>query len=161
QLTTGPILFSAPVPSKDGKKLFVIGAQPRAELVRYDSQSREFVPYLGGISAGELDFSRDGKWIAYVSYPDDTLWRSKVDGTWRMQLTYPPRRAATPHWSPDGKTVAFAGATPGKPWKVFIFSPERNLPEPVTSTDTIEADPTWSPDGSTLAFSSNDNIHPE
>src|SRR5262249_951524 len=115
----------------------------------------------GGISAGELDFSRDGKWIAYVSYPDDTLWRSKVDGTGRMQLTYPPLRAATPHWSPDGKTVAFAGATPGKPWKVFIFSPERNLPEPVTSTDTIEADPTWSPDGSTLAFSSNDNIHPE
>ena len=60
--------LNAPVPSKDGKKLFVIGTQLRAELVRYDSKSGEFIPYLGGISAGELDFSRDGKWVAYVSY---------------------------------------------------------------------------------------------
>src|SRR5260370_41320055 len=32
QLTTGPLSFSASVPSKDGKKLFVIGEQLRAEL---------------------------------------------------------------------------------------------------------------------------------
>lgn len=161
QLTTGPLSFSAAVPSKDGKKLFVIGAQLRAELVRYDFKSGEFVPYLGGISAGELDFSRDGKWVAYVSYPDDTLWRSKLDGSERLQLTYRPQRAANPHWSPDGKRIAFSATTPGKPWKVFVISPDGGSPEPVTFTETIENDPTWSPDGSTLAFGSNDNFHPE
>src|SRR5437667_8291219 len=98
QLTTGPLSFNTPVPSKDGKKLFVIGMQLRAELVRYDFKSGEFVPYLGGISAGELDFSRDGKSVAYVSYPDDTLWRSRLDGAERLRLTYPPQRTATPHW---------------------------------------------------------------
>jgi len=161
QLTTGPLSFSTPVPSKDGKKLFVIGTQLRAELVRYDFKSGEFIPYLGGISAGELDFSRDGEWVAYVSYPDDALWRSKLDGSERLQLTYPPLRTATPHWSPDGKTIAFSAAKPGKPWKVFVISPDGGSTESITSTETLETDPTWSPDGTTLAFSSNDNLHPE
>ena len=161
QLTTGLLSFGAPVPSKGGGKLFVIGAQLRAELVRYDFKSGDFVPYLGGISAGELDFSRDGKWVAYVSYPDDTLWRSKLDGSERLQLTYRPRRAALPHWSPDGKTIAFSATTPGRPWKVFVISPDGGAPEPITSAESIENDPTWSPDGTTLAFGSNDNFHPE
>src|SRR5207244_12348755 len=68
RLTTGPIDFSSPVPSRDGKKLFVIGAQPRGELVRYDAGSRQFPPYLGGMSADNLAFSKDGNWVAYVAF---------------------------------------------------------------------------------------------
>ena len=161
QVTAGPLFFSSPVPSKDGKRLFVIGAQPRAELVRYDFKSGEFLPYLGGISAGELDFSPDGKWIAYVSYPDDILWRSQIDGSDRLQLTYPPQRAATPHWSPDSKTIAFAAAMPGKPWRISLVSPDGGLPEFLVSTNTVQTDPSWSPDGDTLAFASNDNFRPD
>ena len=44
-------------------------------------QSGKFLPYLGGISACYVDFSRDGQWIAYVSYPEGTLWRSRIDGS--------------------------------------------------------------------------------
>ena len=161
QLTTGPLSFGVPVPSKDGKKIFVIGEQRRAELVRYDAKSGQFVPYLGGISAGELDFSRDGQWVAYVSYPDASLWRSRLDGSERLQLTYPPVRAAVPHWSPDSKTIAFSSTSPGKPWKVLLISPNGGMPEPITLTQTTENDPSWSPDGATLAFASNDNVHPD
>ncbi len=161
QLTTGPLSFSAPVPNKDGKKLFVIGEQLRAELVRYDFKSGQFVPYLGGISAGELNFSRDAKWVTYVTYPDDSLWRSKTDGSERLQLTYAPTRAALPHWSPDGKTIAFSAATPGKPWKIFLISPDGGSSEPISSREAPETDPSWSPDGATLALASNDNLHPE
>jgi Tol biopolymer transport system component len=161
QLTTGPLSFSRPVPSKDGKKLFVIGEQRRAELLRYDAKSGQFVPYLGGISAGELDFSRDGKWVAYVSYPDASLWRSRLDGSERLQLTYPPVRVAVPHWSPDSKTVAFSSVSPGKPWKVLLIPPNGGPPEPITPTQTTENDPSWSPDGAVLAFASNDNLHPD
>jgi dipeptidyl aminopeptidase/acylaminoacyl peptidase len=60
QLTAGPMSFHFLRPSPDGKKLFVGASQGRAELVRYDSRSSQFVPFLSGISAGELDFSRDG-----------------------------------------------------------------------------------------------------
>jgi serine/threonine protein kinase/Tol biopolymer transport system component len=158
QLTTGPLQFNLPLPSKDGKKLFVVGSQPRAELVRYDAKSGELVPYLGGISAGDVDFSRDGQWVTYVSIPDLSLWRSKTDGTSRLQLTYPPMQTALAHWSPDGKQIAFSATSPGKPWKVFLISADGGSPRPVTSEEAIETDPTWSSDGSTLAFGHHDQI---
>jgi eukaryotic-like serine/threonine-protein kinase len=159
QLTTGPLQFGAPLSSKDGKRLFVVGVQRRAELVRYDEKSGEFVPYLGGISAGDVDFSHDGQWVTYVSYPEGTLWRSKPDGSARLQLTYPPMRTALSHWSPDGEQIAFSGALPGKPWKVFLISKNGGSPQPVTSEQVQETDPTWSPDGATLAFGRFDGVH--
>jgi len=151
-LTVGPLQLSNPLPGTDGKKLFAIGTHQRAELVRYDSKSGEFVPYLGGMSAGDLDFSRDGQWVTYVSFPEGTLWRSKLDGSARLQLTYPPMNAGLPHWSPDGQQIAFSGATAGKPWKVFLMSRDGGSPQAVTADEIVETDNTWSPDGKTLAF---------
>jgi serine/threonine protein kinase/Tol biopolymer transport system component len=154
QLTVGPLQFSNPVPSRDGKKLFVIGVQQRAELLRYDAKSGDFVPYLGGISGGDADFSRDGQWVTYVSYPEGTLWRSRLDGSARLQLTASPLAAALPHWSPDGQQIAFSGATIGKQWKLFLVSKDGGSPQRVTpdAEGILETDPTWSQDGNTLAF---------
>ena len=67
----------------------------RGELVRYDMKSHQFVPFLSGISAISPTFSKDGQWVAYTSYPDHTLWRSRSDGTERRQLTYPPMEVAS------------------------------------------------------------------
>ena len=161
QLTTGPLQFYNPIFSKDGKKLFVVGTQPRAELVRYDEKFREFVPFLGGISAGDVEVSRDGQWVTYLSYSDYSLWRSKVDGGDRLQLTYPPIYAALPHWSPDGQQIAFSGALIGKPWKVLLIPKDGGSPQAVTQDQTQETDPTWSQDGKTLAFGHYDYRHAE
>ena len=161
QLTTGPIQFGNPLVSKDGKKLFVIGVQPHAELARYDAKSGDFVPYLNGLSAGDLDFSRDGQWLTYVSYPDNTLWRSKSDGSSRLQLTYPPMQTGLAHWSPDGKQIAFAGAMPGKAWKIYLIVKDGGTPQAITTDATLETDPTWSPDGNTLAYGRVDLLHPD
>ena len=51
QLTTGPLNFGSPVPSRDGKKLFVQGWQPRAEMVRYEAKSGAFLPFSAGTGA--------------------------------------------------------------------------------------------------------------
>jgi hypothetical protein len=88
QLTSGPLSFKGPQPSYDGRKLFAIGVQRRGELQRYDTRSKQFMPYLSGISADTMDFSRDGQWVTYVSVPDGTLWRSKLNGTEKLQLTF-------------------------------------------------------------------------
>jgi Tol biopolymer transport system component len=150
QLTAGPLSFDFLVPSLDGKKLFVDASQGRAELVRYDSKSQEFVPFLSGISAGELDYSRDGKWITYVSYPDNTLWRCRADGTDRLQLTYPPVAAGLPRWSPDGTQIVYLDVRPGQISKIFIIPAEGGSAREVLSETRTQTDPVWSPDGSKL-----------
>jgi eukaryotic-like serine/threonine-protein kinase len=153
QLTTGPLALFSPLPSKDGKKLFVVGRRPRGELVRYDAQSNQFVPFLSGISAEHVSFSKNGEWVAYVTFPEGALWRSKIDGSQRLQLTYPPLYASMPRWSPDGKQIAFFSTTPGKPAKIYLVSPEGGaVRELLPDDDHAEADPYWSPDGSALIF---------
>jgi serine/threonine protein kinase/Tol biopolymer transport system component len=161
QLTTGPLQFGNPLPSPDGKSLFVTGIQPRAELVRYDAKSGNFVPFLDGISAGDVDFTRDGQWVTYVSYPDGVLWRSKPDGSSRLQLTYSPMQAALAHWSPDGQQIAFSGLMPGKPWQVYLISKDGGSPQALTAEAAQDTDPTWSPDGATLAFGHHDSVNPD
>lgn len=153
QVTSGPLNYSAAVASPDRSRLFAIGEQPRAELQRYDAKLKQFMPYLGGISAGEINFSRDHQWIAYKAYPDDTLWRSRVDGSEKLQLSSPPMITSMPRWSPDGKQIVFVGSNPGAPGKLFLVSSEGGSPEEILPTDTNnEDDPQWSPDGSSLLF---------
>jgi len=152
QLTTGPILYSTVVPDINGRRLFVQGAQRRGELVRYDAKIQQFVPFLEGISATDVAFSRDGQWVTYVSIPDLTLWRSRVDGTERLQLTYPPGAASLPCWSPDGTRIAFHFGEFGKPWKIFLVSPQGGLADELLSENANEIDATWSADGKQLAF---------
>jgi serine/threonine protein kinase/Tol biopolymer transport system component len=153
RITAGPISYTTPVASPGRSRLFVMGEQPRAELQRYDPKLKQFAPYLGGISAGEIDFSRDRQWIAYTAYPDDTLWRSRVDGSEKLQLSSPPMLSAMPRWSPDGKQVVFVGTSPGTVSKLFLVSSEGGSPEELIPADKQnEDDPQWSPDGSSLLF---------
>jgi eukaryotic-like serine/threonine-protein kinase len=152
QLTTGPMSLPFLVPGPDGRRLFVDGWMPRGELVRYDGQSRQFLPFLSGISISALNFSRDGKWIAYVSYPDGTLWRSRADGSERLRLTFPPVSAFGPNWSPDGTQIAYLDAQSGQPWKIFLISARGGTPEQMLSEKEYQADAQWFPDGQRIIF---------
>jgi Tol biopolymer transport system component len=153
QLTAGPMSFSRPVVSKDGKRLFVLGEKLRGELVSYDAKSNQFIPYLAGVSAAGLAFSRDGNWITYISYPESTLWRSKAEGSERQQLTFTPLIAAAPRWSPDGKSIAFMGRKPGQAWKVYVIPPEAgSVPQELVGGEDGQAAPDWSPDGNSVAY---------
>jgi Tol biopolymer transport system component len=153
QLTSGPMNFSSPLPSKDGKKLFVVGALARGELTRYDTKSATFAPFLSGISADSVSFSRDGQWVAYVSFPDETLWKSKADGSQRIQLSYPPLAALLPNWSPDGRQIAFYGFLPGQKAKLYTVAPDGGTPRELMPEDSLaEWDATWSADGTRIAF---------
>jgi Tol biopolymer transport system component/DNA-binding winged helix-turn-helix (wHTH) protein len=154
QLTWSPLALSSPLPSRDGKKLFVVGEADRGELVRYDSNSGQFVPFLGGISADFLTFSKDGQWVAYVSYPEGTLWRSKADGSEPLQLTFVHGSAIMPRWSPDGKTIIFCDQpNAGKPYRIYEVSPEGGTPRELLPADQgFQLSPDWSPDEKKIVF---------
>jgi Tol biopolymer transport system component len=113
QLTSGPIRWGSPVPSKDGKKIFARGVVPRGELGRYDSHSHRIEPYLAGISAEDVSFSRDGQFMAYVTFPEGILWKANRDGSNPVQLTDPPWYPTMPRWSPDGTQILFADLSSG------------------------------------------------
>ena len=100
----------------------MVGRSYRGELGRGESKSGRFTPFLSGISAEHVAFSKDGQWVAYDSYPEGILWRSKADGSEKMQLSSPPMFAAMPRWSPDGKQIAFCGYSLGKPGRIYLVS---------------------------------------
>ena len=93
QLTVGQISSQTPLPGIDGKKIFFIGASPRGEPVRFDNEKHLFVPYLPGLSAEGLAFTKDGSRLAYVTVPEGMLWQSKADGADRRELTFAPMQA--------------------------------------------------------------------
>lgn len=152
QLTSGPISYRGPVPTRDGRRILAVGDQLRSELVRFNAETRRFEPFLGGLSAESVDFSRDGKWVAFVGYPDGALWRCRIDGTERLRLTPPSLRVYLPRWSPDGTQLAFRAETASLPVKIYTVSADgRNIKQLFTDGRN-EADPSWSSDGKKLAF---------
>jgi Tol biopolymer transport system component len=157
RLTSGPLSFFSPTPSREGSQLFVVGEQRRGELTRYDENSKQFEPFLEGISANDLQFSHDRKWIVYVTYPDRMLWRSRADGSERLQLTTSPMRAFMPIWSPDDQRILFHGISkPNRPWKIYLISPSGGAPEMlIPDPDSQETGGTWSPEGNAVVFAYN------
>jgi serine/threonine protein kinase/Tol biopolymer transport system component len=156
QMTSGPTSTFAPLPSSDGTQIFVRTIQPRGQVVRYNGKSGGFDPLFPGpppgVQGSGLDFSKDGKWITYMSYSDGTLWRSRPDGSARAQLTYPPLLAYMPRWSPDGSQIAFMGQMPGKPWQIYTVNAQGGSAQQLMPEPRDQADPMWSADGKTLAF---------
>jgi eukaryotic-like serine/threonine-protein kinase len=153
QLTTGESNMAGSVFSRDGKKLFAIQKSPQGELVQRDPKSQQYLPYLSGISANLLAFSKDGQWVAYRSVPDGALWRSKVDGTERLKLTSPTMDIVGPRWSPDGKQIAFSSTMPGKPEHIYVVAADGGAAKEVTKGERDEW-PNWSQDGDSLIFGS-------
>jgi Tol biopolymer transport system component/DNA-binding winged helix-turn-helix (wHTH) protein len=150
QLTLGSMEIRSYIPSKDGKRLFVVAGNDRGELVRFDAGDKQFHTYLAGMNAAGLGFSKDGKWVAYTDRANGALWRSKVDGSERVQLTRPNLYALKPRWSPDGGQIAFAGYAGHEPGQVFLVSAGGGVPQQLTNGSRGVGFVSWSPDGKSL-----------
>ena len=144
--------WTAPVPSPDGKQIFAIGEQLHGQLVRIDAATRRPQPFIGGISAEGVSFSPDGQNIVWTAYPEGTLWRSRSDGSGRVQLTQAPLVARFPHWSPDGSTIVFTAARPGSDWQAYIMPANGGEYKLLMTESRGQGVATWSPDGKALAF---------
>jgi Tol biopolymer transport system component len=156
QLTRGPVSFGEVGVRPDGGGLLAYGEIGRGELQRFDRRTRRFERFLGGESVGMVRASPDGEWLAWVTFPDGTLWRSRRDGRERMRLTSSRALAFLPVWSPDGKRIAFVGQDPGDAGaSVRLVSADGGPTEVLTRPDAGSSfwDPCWLPDGKSLIFS--------
>lgn len=152
RLTNAPMSFGNASPGRDTKKMWAIGVAPVAEIVKYDLHHKKFIPVIRGVSATDLAYSNDGKWVSYVAIPEGTLWRSRANGADRLQLTQPAEQTALPVWSPDGKQIAFVSLKPGESWKLYLVSATGGTPQEVLSETGSQIDANWSADGSRIMF---------
>jgi Tol biopolymer transport system component len=152
QLSYGPTSFANPTPDPSGEKIWALGVHAAGELVKYDAKSKQVVPLVAGISGTDLDFSRDGQWVAYVAIPEGTLWRSRLDGTERLRLTAPSQQVALPRWSPDGKRIAYMSLRSGEPWKILLVSSTGGASQELLPESRDQVDVNWSPDGKQIVF---------
>ena len=149
----GPMDFwRSPLISQDGKHMFAVGEQARGELNRYDGATQTFTPIMPGLSADTISFSRDGKWMTYSLFPEGTVWRSRADGTEKLQLSKPGQFARFPQWSPDGRSVVYMATQPGGVWTDRLVSSNGGPSRPVLDDGSSQGVATFSPDGQQIAF---------
>jgi serine/threonine protein kinase/Tol biopolymer transport system component len=145
RLTAGQIDVLAATPSRDNDGLFIIGRIAQGAMQVYDPRSKRFVPFLDGLAAADFVISPDRQWMAYRDYPQRHLWRSKLDGSEKLQLT--DSLAWMPRWSPDSKWIVFSDYT-----EIYRVSVDGGASEKLTSEGKTEVAPTWWPDGKLIAF---------
>jgi hypothetical protein len=155
QLTNGPIQWGSPIPGKDEKRVFLDGAALRGELSRIDLKTGSSRPFLGGISAEFVSFSPDGSHVAYVAFPEGTLWKANRDGSNRIQLTQPPDYVMVPRWSPDSSEILFQTRGPNGHESIHRISAADGrllwlLSE--ESADKQMQSANWSPDGTKVLY---------
>ena len=149
QMYASPLYFTSMDATPDGKRAFIAAGQERRELIRYDAALGRLLPFLPGIAGRWVDFSKDGLWVAYTTSNDGVLWRSRPDGSERIQLTPPSLNVTQPRWSPDGARIAFGAAGTGHQVDVYVIPSSGGVPEAVASHGSA---PHWSPDGKSVLF---------
>jgi WD40 repeat protein len=138
-----PILAAAAM--RDSKGLFVLGKVDEGAMRAYDPLSKKLVPYLDDLSMLQFVISPDRQWMAYTEYPSKYLWKSRLDGSEKVQLTR--SYAAMEQWSPDGKWLAYSN------WQnVYLVSADGGASQQLTPNGADGVAPSWSHDGKSLAF---------
>jgi len=119
QLTTDGDCQRHPVFSPNGSKvLFNDDYRDKAEgdtgsrLAIVDIEKGDITPLEEDYYAHFADFTPDGQWVVYNYYPSDgdasDLWKIKVDGTGKTQLTFTDTFCEQyPQVSPDGTKILF------------------------------------------------------
>jgi Tol biopolymer transport system component len=152
-LTANPMNWRDPIPARGTNKIFSNSKISRGELCRFDPKTNQLQPFLGGISAQDISFSKDGRSVAYVSYPDGILWKANRDGSNPVQLSAPPIYAVNPRWSPDGSKIVFGDHQIHDADRIYLASPQGGSPQRLLPDyPGNQDDPGWSADGRKIVF---------
>jgi tricorn protease len=110
-LTNDVVREQSPQWSPDGYSLAFV--KDRGELWVMTAQGERPRRLVAGFDAPRYEFSPDGDWIAYSGMDNDfnsEIWIADVSGKKPpVNVSRHPDNDYAPHWSPDGKLLAFTG----------------------------------------------------
>jgi Tol biopolymer transport system component len=129
-----------------------IGNVVRGEMLKFDEKRGEFLTFRPGLSTYYLAFSPDGQWIAYANAADNTLWRSRVDGSEALQLTTSPMEVQVSSWSPDGQRIAFMARNPGEPYRIYLVDRNGGAAKQASAGNDNQGGPSWAPNGKEIVY---------
>ena len=102
----------------------------------------------------------DGSRVTYVHRCLDDLSGSDImvldliNGTRRCLTTTPGRNNVSPHWSPDGRTIAFTSDRSGF-YELYLTNTDSGVEHQITQGGQDINDVAWSPDGSRILCTIN------
>ncbi len=112
-------------------------------------------------NVGAVRVSPDGRKVAYtisqaIMTPEKSeyvtqIWLANTDGSDPLQLTFADKSSDNPHWSPDGRRIAFTSGRSGKNnlYALRIIGGEA---EQITDVKSGVGNFAWSPNGERIAF---------
>jgi serine/threonine protein kinase/Tol biopolymer transport system component len=154
RLTADPIGFGTLAAIKEGRRLLAIGAtSDQIELLRSTPDGKQFFPMIKLAEVFGANLTPKGDWLALV-LRGWTLWRSRPDGSERIQLASDfPGAVDMPRWSPDGTKVVFQGVRAGRPWNIYVVPAKGGPTQELLPNDQAHEYPDWLPNGESIVYS--------
>ncbi|MFP5230028.1 MAG: prolyl oligopeptidase family serine peptidase [Acidobacteriota bacterium] len=148
-----------------------LGAQTAAPERTAGKRPMTFADMMKMRRLGDIDVSRDGKWVLFTATDVDLakntrtphLWIVPVAGGQEQPLTDSAAGESRGRFSPDGKQIAFL-TDRGQGTQIWLasFDPTAGTmgePRQLTHISTEADNVTWDPDGTHLLFTSD--VYPE
>lgn len=157
---TGGASEFTPALSPDG--LTVAYIRGESELWLFDLEGREGTRLTGfGVHLFNPDWSPDGSAIVAELEPETGRGLVRVDPATGAVSNILDMAGveATPHFSPDGRTIAFSFfPTDADSQQLWLVDADGSNARQLTTGDSYDYNPDWSPDGSQIVFVRNGDL---
>jgi Tol biopolymer transport system component len=144
-----------------GPAIAFVDRPARWRLMLVDSDGSRVRPFPRNLFGQQPAWSRDGRWLAFVSYrdrygqtcdrdncyPAGEIYVVRADGSGLRRLTRDKADGRSPTWSPDGKWIAFARGRSAKGphrFRLYRVPTAGGKPSLVTQMPRGAYDPAWS-----------------
>ena len=154
QLTAGPGYFTDPIPSRDGKKVFVYQIYSDSLVWRYQPKRQSMNP-IPGTARRTPYWDPLGELVIEFVLGDrrqSVLWRSRTDGSQLVRATPAFPNILDGQWSPDGSQFLITTLDGNDHFQIFTLERNGSELKPVYPLPDHELNGVWCPDSKSILF---------